>query len=161
MSKVSSANEHIVDNLNCSVFHAQCLKDSLLHEQEALIEQDVDALLQAINEKGAAVMELKDLDRQRDALCAATGAPSGPEQMNAVIGDAPDAAEIESAWSRLLDLADECATLNQANGAIIRVRKKHIEDGLSVLRGTEPGSATYARDGKSRDGLGNRAIAEC
>lgn len=157
----SSIESELIDILGCSIFHATCLRDALQAEHSALVEQDIDALLRAIDEKGASVSEMQVLDQRRDALCAEFGATSGPEQMNVFLSSALSPAEIESAWSKLLTLADECSTLNKANGAIIRVRKHHIEDGLALLRGSEPRTSTYARDGKNRDGLGNRTIAEC
>jgi flagellar biosynthesis/type III secretory pathway chaperone len=162
VSNVTAGSEsELLDILGCSIFHATSLRDALQAEHHALVEQDIDALLRAIEEKGASVQELQTLDQRRDALCAAFGAVSGPEQMNAFLSSSLNPAEIESAWTKLLSLADECSLLNKANGAIIRVRKHHIEDGLALIRGSEPGNTTYARDGKNRDGLGNRAIAEC
>jgi flagellar biosynthesis/type III secretory pathway chaperone len=160
-SVTTSIESELIDILGCSIFHATCLRDTLQAEHSALVEQDIDALLRAIDEKGAAVQELQRLDQQRDALCAEFGAVSGPEQMNAFLISSLNPAEIEAAWTRLLSLADECSLLNKANGAIIRVRKHHIEDGLALIRGSDPENPTYARDGKNRDGLGNRAIAEC
>ena len=150
----------MVEILGCSIFHAKNLRDSLLEEKEALASQDMDALMSAIEEKGTRVRELQMLDGKRGELCRESGFADGPEQMDRFTEWCDRDAEIARSWSQLLEIADECNTLNLLNGAVIRVRRQQVEDGLSVIRGQEPGAPTYGRHGVNRDGLGHRAIAE-
>ena len=150
----------MVEILGCSIFHAKGLRDALAEEHHALENQDMDALMTAIRDKGECVRELQALDRKRSELCSESGFAKGPDQMQQFTEWCDDNAEVAHSWGQLIELADECNTMNMSNGAVIRVRKQQVEDGISVLRGTTPGAPTYSRGGDSRGGLGNRAIAE-
>ncbi len=155
-----SARAQVVEILGCSIFHAKGLRDSLDNEKDALATQDMDALMSAIEDKGTQVRELQLLDVKRSELCRESGFSDGPEQMDRFTEWCDRDAEVARSWSQLLELADECNTLNMSNGAVIRVRRQQVEDGLSIIRGQEPGAPTYGRNGVNRDGLGQRAIAE-
>jgi flagellar biosynthesis/type III secretory pathway chaperone len=146
--------------LDKAVFHARHLRECLQDEQIALAEQDLDALMNAIEEKGLCVRELQKTDTQRSALCLAAGFADCAEQMRDFTEWCDEEAVLARSWDELLTVASECNSLNLSNGAVIRIRKQHIEEGISVLRGTDPASPIYNRSGGNRDGLGNRAIAE-
>ena len=155
-----SARTQVVEILGCSIFHAKGLRESLGNEKDALAAQNMDALVAAIEDKGTQVRELQLLDVKRSELCRESGFSDGPEQMDRFTEWCDQNSQVARSWTQLLELADECNTLNMSNGAVIRVRRQQVEDGLSVLRGQEPGAPTYGRNGVNRDGLANRAIAE-
>ncbi len=155
-----TARAQVVEILGCSIFHAKSLRDCLQEEKDALATQDMDALMSAIEDKSSRVHELQLLDGKRSELCRESGFADGPEQMDRFTDWCDRDAEVARSWAQLLGLADECNTLNLSNGAVIRVRKQQVEDGLSVIRGQAPGAPTYGRHGVNRDGLGHRAIAE-
>ncbi|MEM8682558.1 MAG: flagellar protein FlgN [Pseudomonadota bacterium] len=155
-----SARAQIVEILGCSIFHAKGLKESLGSEKDALATQDMDALMAAIEDKGTQVRELQVLDVKRGELCRESGFADGPEQMDRFTDWCDRDAEIARSWNQLLELADECNTLNLSNGAVIRVRRQQVDDGLSIIRGQALGAPTYGKNGVNRDGLAQRAIAE-
>ncbi|MEM6512654.1 MAG: flagellar protein FlgN [Pseudomonadota bacterium] len=155
-----SARSQIIEILGCSIFHAKGLRESLDKEKTALAAQDMDALMAAIEEKGTQVRELQVLDIKRSELCRESGFADGPEQMDRFTAWCDRDTEVAGTWSQLIALAEECNTLNLSNGAVIRVRRQQVDDGLSILRGQAPGTPTYGRNGVNRDGLGQRAIAE-
>lgn len=155
-----SARDQVVEILGVSLFHAKELRESLHQEREALESQDMDSLLAAAETKGTQVRELQQLDAQRSRICTESGFSAGREQMDAFLDWCDHSGEATHSWEQLLEVAEECSQLNAANGAVIRVRRQQVEDGLAVLRGQPMGVSTYDRDGVSRDGLGHHAIAE-
>ncbi len=158
--QTSDARNQAIEILDSCVFHATRLKECLQDEHDALAEQDLDALMTAIEDKGLCVKELQRFEARRAALCNASGFPDGPSQMADFSDWCDDESLIERSWDDLLGIAAECNSLNLANGAFIRVRKQHVDAGISVLRGIDPVPPTYDRNGGARDGLGNRSIAE-
>lgn len=164
MTRVSlsttDARARAVDILKNSIARVNALKHALSDEYEALAVQDLDALTAATERKTTQVRELQALDNERNALCRETGFDNESEQMQKFTEWCDEDGVIEASWNELLLLAEHCNTQNLANGSVIRVRKQQIEDGISVLRGTDAESPTYDRHGGNRDGLGNRAIAE-
>jgi flagellar biosynthesis/type III secretory pathway chaperone len=116
--------------------------------------------MRAIRDKGIRVRELQTLDRKRAELCLEAGFVDGPEQMSAFTDWCDANEEIAHSWGQLIELAHACSTMNLTNGAVIRMRKQQVEDGICLLRGRPTGTNTYNRDGARRDGAGHRAIAE-
>ncbi len=158
--QTSDARHQAIEILDSCVFHATRLRECLQDEHDALTEQDLDALMTAIEDKGLCVRELQKFEARRAALCKASGFPDGPSQMADFSDWCDEESLIERSWDDLLGIAAECNSLNLANGAFIRVRKQHVDAGISVLRGIDPASPTYDRNGGASEGLGNRSIAE-
>jgi len=155
-----TARAQAIEILGCSIFHAKNLKESLEEERDALESQDMEALMRAIRDKSIRVNELQTLDRKRSELCSEAGFTEGPEQMSDFTDWCDADEEIAHNWGQLIELAHACNTMNLTNGAVIRMRKQMVEDGISLLRGHSTETNTYNRDGARRDGAGHRPIAE-
>ena len=158
--QTSDARDQAAEILDSCVLYANQLRECLKEEHDALAGQDLDALMAAIEDKGVCVRELQKFEARRAALCSASGFPDGPTQMADFSAWCDDESLLERSWDELLGIAAECNALNLANGAFIRMRKQHVDAGISVLRGTDSASPTYDRHGGAREGLGNRSIAE-
>lgn len=156
----SEARERMSAVLGQSVYHALGLKELLAEERNALELKDADALEQTVESKGRCIDKLQALEKDRAALCEASGFPSGPEQMQAMTDWCDENSVVANGWSQLMDVAAECSQLNLANGAVIRLRQQHTEAGLAVLRGTDQDPATYARTGSEQASRLNRSLAE-
>ena len=150
----------VLDLLGTSVFHAMGLKESLVEENGALEQQDMDALNSAVDNKSRCVTALKSLDGQRTRLCANAGFDNGPKQMDNVMLWCDADSVIADRWNHLMQLATECNALNMTNGAIIRVRQQQIHSNLSVLRGQPPEAVTYGREAGGSAPHTQRSLAE-
>ena len=146
--------EHIAAVLDRSIEEARGLRDALAAERTALEDRDPDALERVLDTKTAHVDRLTALDSERQQLFAAAGfenGPSGPPS--------PRFAGVELRWQRLIDLADQCAQLNQANGFVIRARQSRVDARLKIVRGEPIAPVTYGQSG-DRTGNGHRSLAE-
>lgn len=154
------ARTQCFDLLNDSVYQALGLKEILLAENDALQAQDTDSLESIVDSKSTCVAKLQRLDEQRVALCTACGFDSGQDQMPQLIEWCDEKDQLKSRWDHLMIVAAESSALNMTNGAIIRVRQQHFDTSLSVLRGVEPGTETYGRNGGESGGYGHRSLAQ-
>ncbi len=153
----SEYTSRLVDLIGKSVDEALLLRTSLEEERRALEAQDLDALHAAAGSKTRSVERLQTLEAERRHTCAASG-----------LGDANgDIAQLAAAdsriagnWQKLIGIVTECNQLNTTNGAIIRVRKDHVETSLAVIRGSSPETGVYGRDGKGMKDASQQTLAE-
>jgi len=158
VSSPTSARAEMLEIIGKSVFHALGLLESLRDETTALNSEDTEALMQAIDAKELCVGELKRLDDRRRELCLQVGFDSGPFQMDELAAWCGEDGEIMDRWNHLMEIAVECNRRNLTNGSILRLRQQHLESSLAVLRGDQPETDTYHRDGTN--GMQNqRALA--
>ncbi len=147
-------NERLVAVLENSIEEARGLRDTLAAERTALEERDPDALERILGAKTAHVETLAALDTERQQLFAAAGIETRRGE-----GSATQHAGIGQRWQQLVDLADECAQLNQANGFVIRARQSRVDTRLKIIRGEPIAPVTYGHAG-DRIGNGHRSLAE-
>ena len=138
--------------LDESIAEARGLRLALAAEREALEDRDPDALERVLGTKTAHVDKLTALDAERQTLFAAAGIEPGAGPATRVRG-------IDSRWRELIDLADECARLNQANGNVIRASQSRVDARLKIIRGEPISPLTYGHTG-DRTGNGHRSLAE-
>ena len=158
-SKVD-ARSQLVELIGESVYNALGLKESLEEERKALESQDMEALNAAVESKSVCVEKLQGLDKKRVAQCRDWGFGDGPEQMQELIEWCDESDLIRNRWEHLMILAAESSSLNMTNGAIIRLRQQQFESSLSVLRGAEPRSNTYGRNGEASGDYGRSSLAQ-
>lgn len=154
------ARSEIVTLLNDMVYRALSLKEALAEEHQALQDEDMEALAQAVDLKATCVDALKELDERRDALCRSWNFPSGSLQMQGVIEWCDQDGLIGGHWDHLLLIAAESSAMNLTNGSIIRVRQKQFEASLAVLRGADSQTGTYGRQGETTGDLGQQTLAQ-
>ena len=149
-----NTSQRIVAILDDSIEEARGLRDTLAAERAALEERDPDALERILGAKTAHVESLAALDTERQQLFAAAGIETRQ-------GEAPATrhAGIDRRWQQLIDLADECAQMNQANGFVIRARRSRVDTRLKIIRGEPIAPLTYGHAG-DQTGNGHRSLAE-
>ncbi len=162
MNRPESAEtrRRIVEVIGNSVYHALGLKETLEEERQALKDQDMDRLQAALDTKGQCIAQLHDMEKERQDLCAAAGFAAGPEQMAQMIDWCDEDSVLENCWLHLMDVAGECLSINDTNGAIIHGRKHQIETSLTIIRGASPTRETYDFRGKESRDQHVRSIAQ-
>jgi flagellar biosynthesis/type III secretory pathway chaperone len=153
------ARQQIVEVIGECVYQALGLKESLRDEHLALERQDAEALDLALTTKSQCVSRLQALDEKRSSLCAASGFDAGPEQMERMSEWCDQDSEIGNCWQQLMEIASDCNSLNLTNGAIIRLRRQHIDTSLAVLRGVDQANDTYVSSGGNRGAMNQRSLA--
>lgn len=156
----ATARSEIVEIIGNSVYHALGLKETLEEEREALRAQDMDKLQAALDMKASCVAELQGMEQKRQVLCEAAGFAAGAEQMAEMMAWCDESAVIENCWLHLMQIAAECLSINDTNGAIIHGRKQQIESTLTVVRGGTINRETYDFRGKESRDQKARPIAQ-
>ncbi len=141
--------------------NATSLLEALADERDALTQQDFARIEEGASKKSDLVNQLDAFERRRDQICQAAGFSKSPQQMREFLNAMDDEARsLHESWNTISSKMASCRSLNNANGAIIRVRQQHFEASLSLLRGGTASGDTYARSGTGNQGLERRAIAE-
>ena len=116
---------------------AKKLLDALTKEYDALVNNDLDALVTAIEDKSQAVSQLRQIEEvfikqgRLDLRDTAThNTEGGP-------------------WRDFRKVMNQCRHQNIVNGRIIHMRQHSTNTALSILRGQEHiQQAAYSADGK-------------
>ncbi len=113
-------------------------------ERTALDARDSDALDQAGTRKQAIMLQLEQLDAERQQLAC--------EQPAA-------AAAATSAWSKVVQKLQYCHLLNQRNGSVVSQRLSQTRRALAVLTGHAGESGVYGRSGELHASLRSQVLA--
>ena len=120
-------------------------------ERDALSSGDAESLNLAIAAKASQLSELGHLLKgtaEGDALRAAQSAEAG--------SDGADS----SPWQAFMSVLAECETLNNSNGAAIRLRKQHVDHNLALLRGQNTTTDIYGPLGNAGASQAGRPLTE-
>ena len=156
---LEEARAGVVAVLDDSVARALELKGCLENERSALERQDAAALETIVATKSRRVERLKSLEDRRSQLCEAAGFPAGPTQMDELAEWCDRDQAISGRWDRLMAIAADCNSINLGNGAIIRLRRNHIDASLAVLRGADQEDSTYRSSGDNANAMMKRSLA--
>ncbi|MEM7432309.1 MAG: flagellar protein FlgN [Pseudomonadota bacterium] len=154
------ARSQIAELVDSAVKQTVGLQDILEQELVALRAQDADRLQQVMDDKSARVETLRRIDTERSALCADQGIAPGADQMDRLIAICGNDSAIAHSWDRLMQLAIECNAMNMKIGAIIRLRRQQIDDGIAFLRGDTAPNATYHMSGSNERAGAMRSLAQ-
>ena len=162
MSNASPADtrHRIVEILGESVRCALGLKETLVEEREALERRDTLSLNSAAISKTTLISKLATLNQARGEVSERAGFGIGTEKMEALAEWCDDDLLVSNCWQHFREIAGECDALNKTNGAIIHVRRQHVLDGLSLLRGKSRDSSTYTSTGSATNGVAGRSLTE-
>lgn len=142
------------------VYHALGLKETLTDERKALEVQDTEALQSSVAGKKRFIGELEMLETKRQEISVASGFGPGPEEMHEVARWCDEDLEIENRWQHFLQIARQCSDMNQTNGTIIHLRRRHTMSALSCLSRGSSDSETYGPGGREVATLLKRTLAE-
>jgi len=129
------------ETLAISQFH-----DTLQAEQQALVDNDVNALTALSQTKLKQVETLNHLAAERMRQLAALGFnanESGMEQWLTTAGDSG-----QKVWKELLAIAMEANNCNQINGTLIQKNLLHHQKALTVLMAAANQVSLYGADGQ-------------
>lgn len=113
-------------------------------ERAALDTRDSDALDQAGTRKQAIMLQLEQLDAERQQLA----------------GEQPAvAAASTSVWSKVVQKLQYCHLLNQRNGSVVSQRLSQTRRALAVLTGHAGESELYGRSGELHASLRSQVLA--
>ena len=146
----------LVKNLEAEIRTYQAFIQVLQTEQDALIQGDIDPLLELAQIKSEKVVLLSQLAENRTRFLSTRGCAQEHGGMAKWLlqrnGDNPQIAEL---WQQLLSLAEKARQLNQINGSMIDTRLRNNQQALAILQTAAKQSALYGPDGQTLSpGLG-------
>lgn len=132
-------------------------------EQEALIQGDIDRLIDLTRIKSEKVVLLSQLAAKRARFLASQGfaAEQGGMEKWLTRHDADGPRKISPTWGSLIEQATRAQHLNQTNGVMIETRLRHNQQALTVLQAAAlQQSSIYGPDGQTHvSGMG-RALGK-
>ncbi len=146
----------LVKNLEAELRAFQDFIQVLQTEQDALVQGNVDPLLELARIKSEKVVLLSQLAESRVRFLSAHGYSQEHGGMTKWLqqrdGGNPQIAEL---WQQLLTLAENAQQLNQINGSMIDTRLRNNQQALAILQVAAKQSALYGPDGQTQSlGLG-------
>lgn len=125
---------------------------SLVQEQAALRDNQVDALQQIVLIKHDLAWRLRDCGSRRLALFREAGLDADSASLQSQTpGRYPaDWDRIQSLWRQLNEGMARCHQQNQDNGVLLRLRTDAVKRSLAALTGQEPEPELYGHDNRPR-----------
>lgn len=132
---------------------------ALRTEQEALVQGDVDGLIELARLKSEKVVLLSQLAERRNRFIASQGADPRHGGMTNWLQRqkaGQTAPHLAQTWTQLLEQAEIARQLNQVNGTMIESRLRNNQQALAVLQAAANQSLNlYGPDGQTHaTGLG-------
>lgn len=146
----------LVKNLEAEVRVFQDFIQVLQTEQDALVQGNVDPLLELARIKSEKVVLLSKLAESRTRFLGVQGYSQEhggmAKWLQQLDGRNPQIVEL---WQQLLALAENAKQLNQINGSMIDTRLRNNQQALTILQAAAKQSALYGPDGQTQSlGLG-------
>jgi flagella synthesis protein FlgN len=146
-------------SLRAELAALQAFCGTLEAEQTALLQADVDALLELSERKTEQVERLSALAGVRAAFLEAQALTADRRGMAQWLGRAPgDASGLARLWQQLLELAAQAQALNQRNGGLIGLRLQHNQAALTTLQAAARRHTLYRPDGQTDLGGTSREL---
>lgn len=134
--------------LNQEVSSLDLLANLLEREHGLLVENDVEALEKAMQERQVVVGRLLSIEEERRSLCRSHGKSSDVAGLQELVAWCDPRGALKTKMSESAQGAVRCRTLNDKNGALVIARMKRVENLLGALTGQKPeGPATYGPKG--------------
>ena len=142
----------LAKNLEAELRAYQDFIQALQTEQDALVQGNIDPLLELARIKSEKVVLLSRLAESRTRFLSAQGYAQEHGGMAKWLqqqrgGGIPQIAEL---WQQLLALAENAQQLNQINGSMIDTRLRNNQQALAILQAAAKQSALYGPDGQTQ-----------
>jgi flagella synthesis protein FlgN len=143
-------------NLEAELRAFQDFIQVLQTEQDALVQGNVDPLLELARIKSEKVVLLSQLAENRSRFLSAQGYAQEQGGMAKWLQQRDEGnQQIAELWQQLLALAENAQQLNQINGGLIDTRLRNNQQALSILQTAAKQNALYGPDGQTHSlGLG-------
>ena len=120
-------------------------------EQDALVQGDVERVVQLASDKAAKLEQLSRLGELRSRHLAAQNLNSSAEGMRAWLGRNPGfASAVKNIWRELLAQAEKARQINDSIGLLIERRLQQNRLKLAVLQSAAAADGVYRADGQLR-----------
>ena len=142
----------LVKNLETELRAFQDFIQVLQTEQDALVQGNVDSLLELARIKSEKVVLLSQLAENRHRFLSAQGFSPENGGMTKWLQQQRDGGnpQISKLWQQLLALAENAQQLNQINGSMIDTRLRNNQQALAILQVAANQNALYGPDGQTR-----------
>lgn len=121
----------------------------LQEEQAALIERDIDHLLQLAPRKNELLGQLFNFGNARNRALSAAGYQTTAAGMESWLHAISADNRTQESWHKLISLAREAEQLNRGNGILIETALRHNQQALSVLQAAaNPAHSLYGPNGQ-------------
>ncbi len=147
----------LVKNLEAELRVFQDFIQVLQTEQDALVQGNVDPLLELARIKSEKVVLLSQFAESRSRFLSEQGYAQEQGSMAKWLQQQGDGGnpQITELWQQLLALAKNAQQLNQINGNMIDTRLRNNQQALAILQAAAKQSALYGPDGQTQAlGLG-------
>lgn len=147
----------LVKNLEAELQAFQDFIQVLQTEQNALVQGNIDPLLELARIKSEKVVSLSQLAESRTHFLSAQGYDQEHGGMAKWLQQQRDGGnpQIVELWQQLLALAENARQLNQINGGMIDTRLRNNQQALAILQAAAKQNALYGPDGQTQSlGLG-------
>jgi flagella synthesis protein FlgN len=151
-----NSTSDLVQNLEAELQLFQDFIKVLQTEQDALVQGNVDPLLELARIKSGKVVLLSQLAESRVRFLSAQGYSQEHGGMTKWLQQhAAGNPQIAELWQQLLTLAENAQQLNQINGSMIDTRLRSNQQALAILQAAANQSALYGPNGQAQTlGLG-------
>lgn len=112
------------------------LLDTLQSENQALSNNNFDAMQQTAFDKQQIIDTLDSLGRQRESLLRNAGYSGDKVGMYNFIRQG--SSDLDKNWQQLVSIASKCRRQNEINGIIISAASRHTTNALRMLKGQQP-----------------------
>lgn len=159
---MTQAPQQLHDLLQRQRDTARQLWQILDREHTALTGNDLQGLETILAAKQECMARLEAASREYLAL-SRRQSPSPEAGIDATLrhNDPQDRWGLAALWRQLEELITQCRDKNSANGKIIALNHRHVQQALTILRSGEPGSEPcYDPGGGRPSGAGSRTLGK-
>lgn len=158
-NQVISSTSELALSLDAELGVFRDFVQTLQTEQEALIQGDIDRLIELARLKSEKVILLSQFADRRNRFLAAQGVNPEHGGMGNWLHQqhgSQTAQQLSETWQQLLEQAEIAQQLNRVNGTMIESRLRHNQQALAVLQAAANQSISlYGPDGQTHaSGLG-------
>lgn len=158
-NQVISSTPELARSLDAELGVFRDFVQTLQTEQEALIQGDIDRLIELAQLKSEKVVLLSQFADRRNRFLAAQGVKpehGGIANWLHQQHGSQTAQQLSESWQQLLEQAEIAQQLNRINGTMIESRLRHNQQALAVLQAAANQSVSlYGPDGQTHaSGLG-------
>ncbi len=142
--------------------HLIQLAATLESEHTALMDNDLDIIIQAASDKNRLFELLEDLEKERHALLLAAGLDFDSNGIMAYLqrGTSRTRNQTAAIWQKIETLTQQCRRQNQINGIMLEKNRRRTEKALAILKGQTPQTATYTANGETSHSQPRNSLAK-
>lgn len=139
--------EHLDRLISDEIASLRELEVLLDKEHEFILANDIEQLDQAGDARQVCVGTLLRVEDERRTLCRMMNLPTDVQGIEKLLAWCDSSRALQRRWAECSDLATNCRTRNERNGALVTARLKRVEGLLDVLTGRSGQPKVYGSKG--------------